>query len=50
MLGLIAAVVGEVTSGIVYALGKALALAGDRSQARIYAEFQKLLTYASQHG
>jgi hypothetical protein len=51
MMDMIAAVVGEALPGSVYALGKALARlrALDPNLANTR-KFQKLLTYASQHG
>jgi hypothetical protein len=51
MLDLIAAVVGETLPGSVYALGKALSrLRAIDPNVADTRKFQKLLTYASQHG
>ena len=50
MLDLIAAVVGEAPPGSVYALGKALSrLQATNPKLADTLQFQKLLTYASQH-
>jgi hypothetical protein len=51
MLDLLAAVVGEPLSGSVYGLGKALSrLRSINPNLADTRKFQKLLTFASQHG